>query len=171
MALVEGARVDIATEQGVPLVHQMLVLDAFLRRRLDQDRYESITRAFVADLLEALRMEPLGDLGIFPAVDLREPGWSFIQPITTSHVSAHYFTSPGGRPHIRFDAYSCASIDRGKLIGVCHDHFRLSAWRASFIDREVEPLAPRRVVELAGVGARIVSETTLSSPAADRPAC
>lgn len=46
-------------------------------------------RRFIDEVLSALGMTPLGELGIYPAVDQSAPGWSFIQPITTSHVSAH----------------------------------------------------------------------------------
>lgn len=48
-----------------------------------------IMRRFIDEVLSALGMTPLGELGIYPAVDQSAPGWSFIQPITTSHVSAH----------------------------------------------------------------------------------
>jgi len=149
--------------ESFQLVHEIVVLDAFLEKPLDQRHYKSITRDFVSDLLEALRMEALGALGIFPAVDLREPGWSFIQPITTSHVSAHYFANPESRPHIRIDAYSCASIDWTTLIQVCHKHFGLDDWFACFIDRQLEQPFQRSVVELAGAGACVTSETLLST--------
>lgn len=146
------------------LVHEILVLDAFLARPLEQCRYASITQRFVSNLLSVLGMETLGELGIFPAVDMREPGWSFVQPITTSHVSGHYFASPGSRPHIRIDAYSCASIDYNTLIRVCHEHFELEEWHASFIDRELEHPQRRNVVELAGVGACVNSTIVLTRP-------
>lgn len=143
------------------LVHEILVLDAFLVKPLDQGRCESITKDFVADLLDALGMEALAELGIYSAVDLREPGWSFIQPITTSHVSAHYFENPGDRPHIRIDAYSCAAIDQYVLVKVCHQHFDLADWCACFINRQLEQPHRRRVVELSGVGACVNSESLL----------
>lgn len=162
MAVVEPVKSNISNAGALKLVHEILVLDAFLVKPLDQARYESITRGFVGDLLEALGMDALGALGIYPAVDQREPGWSFLQPITTSHVSAHYFENPGSRPHIRIDAYSCASIDWSTLIGVCHEHFELDDWRACFIDRQLDHPNLRSVIELAGTGATITSQTLLS---------
>lgn len=144
------------------LVHQILVLDAFLKERLDDLRYQTITRRFIDELLNVLDMQALGDLGIYPAVDQRAPGWSFIQPITTSHVSAHYFEKPGRMPHIRLDAYSCDSIDWSQLISVCHRHFGLGDWHATFIDRQIDPGADRRVVDLTGAGERITSRRVLS---------
>ncbi len=151
------------------LVHEILVLDAFLISPLDQEQYESITQNFVADLLESLRMERLGELCIYPAVDLSEPGWSFIQPITTSHVSAHYFENPGRRPHIRIDAYSCTSIDWRALIGVCHRHFELDDWCGWFIDRQLEIPGRRRVVELMGTGVTVNSQIPLAAGPGFKP--
>ena len=143
------------------LEHQMLVLDAGLIAALDVQHYRSITRRFIEDLLGSLGMAPLGELGIYPAVDKRAPGWSFIQPITTSHVSAHYFEKPGATPHIRLDAYSCESIDWRDLIAVCDRHFALGAWRATFIDREIDSQLPRTILDMSGVGPDAESLTAL----------
>lgn len=165
MVVVEHIATNAREPAELHLVHEILVLDAFLTAPLDQSRYESITRGFITDLLNALQMEPLGELGIYPAVDQREPGWSFLQPITTSHVSAHYFENPGHRPHIRIDAYSCASIDWASLIQVCHEHFNLDDWCACFIDRQLERPYQRSVIELSGVGASVISEVPLSTQA------
>lgn len=109
----------------IRLSHQIFVLDAYLDTRLDERHYQRITTRFVDELLAVLGIQALGELGIYPAVDTRAPGWSFIQPITTSHVSAHYFEKPGPKPHIRLDACSCESIDWTALIDVCHRHFCL----------------------------------------------
>ncbi len=164
----QTSRTTAVVETGdgqCPLVHEMLVLDAWLVRRLDERRYRRISRDLVTDLLVALRMEALGDLGIYPAVDDREPGWSFIQPITTSHFSAHYFANPGGRPHVRIDAYSCASVDCAALIAVCHEHLELDDWHACFIERHLDRPQERRVLELGGSGATILSVRRLPAAA------
>jgi len=78
-------------EPAFALEHQIFVLDAYLEHPLDCDLQEPITRDFIAEFLQVLGLEHLGPFGIYPAVDDRAPGWSFIQPITTSHISAHYF--------------------------------------------------------------------------------
>ena len=161
MAAVENKLEKSAESSADRLVHEIFVLDAFLAKPLRQERYEAITSGFVSDLLGTLRMDPLGDLCIYPAVDLREPGWSFIQPITTSHVSAHYFENPGQRPHIRIDAYSCASIDWRALIRTCHRHFYLADWCGCFINRQLEHPARRSIVELTGSGVQVNSEVLL----------
>ena len=147
-----------ASDKTFELQHQILVLDAFLAAPLDKRRRDSITRNFVDELLAVLDMEPLGALGIYPAVDQRAPGWSFIQPITTSHVSAHYFEKPGRKPHVRLDAYSCEPFDWRPLINVCHRHFKLDEWYAMFIRRDIDRLDRRRTVSLAGRGADVLSE-------------
>ena len=150
------------------LVHQILVLDAFLEESLDQRQHKTITKRFIDELLGVLDMQALGELGIYPAVDQRAPGWSFIQPITTSHVSAHYFEKPGRKPHIRLDAYSCDSIDWNRLIDVCHEHFALSNWHATFIDRQIDASDRRRVIDLIGIGPRVISESVLSANTVDK---
>jgi hypothetical protein len=158
---------DESKDVPLQLVHEILVLDAFLTAPLDDRRFQTITRDFVRDMLRELGMEPLGELGIYPAVDLREPGWSFIQPITTSHVSAHYFENPGSRPHIRLDAYSCATINWTTLLAVCDKHLRLADWFGCFIERQLDKPHRRRVVELAGKGRTVVSKNSLGSQPLD----
>lgn len=65
-------------------------------------------------------------------------------------------------PRIRLDAYSCATFDRMTLIRVCDRHFALGDWRATFIDRQIEPRHERTVVDLAGTGSRVISERAMS---------
>lgn len=155
-------------QDSFQLAHQILVLDAFLKDRLDDRRYEAITKAFMDELLTVLDMDALGALAIYPAVDSRAPGWSFIQPITTSHVSAHYFEKPGRMPHLRLDAYSCHFIDSNRLIRVCHEHFALSDWHATFIYRRIDSGSDRVVIDLTGSGAKVSTQCMLS-PDMSRP--
>ena len=151
--------------EQLQLVHEILILDAFLKKPLDYLRHDSITRAFIAELLDVLGMEELGALGIYPAVDQQAPGWSFIQPITTSHVSAHYFEKPGRLPHIRLDAYSCESVDYAQLVRLCDKHFVLDEWHASFIIRELDNPSARRIIDLSGFGGRVLSEREMTAKA------
>jgi hypothetical protein len=139
------------------LKHEHFLLDAYLRAPLAQRRMRPITQRLVADLLAALRMEPLGELAIFPAADQRAPGWSFLQPITTSHMSGHYFLRPGRHPHIRMDVYSCESVDWREIIRVADRHLGFSAWRGTFIDRQIDIGIPRSALELMGRGAAVES--------------
>jgi hypothetical protein len=147
------------------LMHQIFVLDAHLQEPLDTDAHLPITQNFIAEFLSVLGLEPLGPLGIYPAVDDRAPGWSFIQPITTSHISAHYFEKPGNSPHIRIDAYSCDEVNWRDLVQVCHRHFNLADWRGTFIDREIDWYKSRLVQDIKGVGNSVSKEHLLDNPA------
>lgn len=151
--------------EPLQLVHEIFILDAFLEKPLDFARHAAITGSFVAELLDVLGMEALGELGIYPAVDPRAPGWSFIQPITTSHVGAHYFEKPGRLPHIRLDAYSCESVDYAQLVRLCHYHFVLDEWLATFVVRELDNPYARKVIDLAGIGDRVLSEKEMTANA------
>lgn len=142
-------------ETSFSLTHQIFVLDAHLEKVLNCAHREVITQNFITDFLDVLGLEPLGPLGIYAAVDERAPGWSFIQPITTSHISAHYFEKPGDAPHIRIDAYSCDQVDWEKLICVCHHHFKLADWRGNFIDREISVTSVRSVADIGGFGDKV----------------
>ena len=145
------------------LLHEILVLDAHLKHPLEATNPKPLVRELVDTLLTTLRMEELGELQIYPATDLRAPGWSFIQPITTSHISGHYFEKPGRQPNIHMDIYSCCSVNWMKSIDIINEYLHLADWRATFIDRQIELNAPRNMLEIAGEGGRIFSEATLQA--------
>lgn len=159
----------VTHDKKFAIVHQIFVLDAYLENPLDCSLQEGITRRFISDALNVLGLEPLAPLGIYPAVDQRAPGWSFIQAITTSHISAHYFEKPGKAPHIRIDAYSCDRLDWQALMRVCEQHFGLAHWRGTFIERDIDQHHARPVIELAGYGGNIVSQQRLQSLRPDLP--
>jgi len=87
--------------QGQTLVHQMMMLDADLTKPVANAAGPRLVRRLVDRLLAELGMTELGNLQFFEAVDLSAPGWSFIQPITTSHISGHYFAMPDEPPRGR----------------------------------------------------------------------
>lgn len=142
------------------LEHEIFILDAYLEEALDQSQMEQWTRKLIDALLTALRMEELGPLQIYPALDLRAPGWSFIQPITTSHISGHYFEKPGKHPHLRLDLYSCASINWRKVVEVVNEHLNMGIWRATFIDRQIDE-KERSAMHISGKGSQILDELDL----------
>lgn len=154
---------DNPAASGFALKHEIFVLDAHLEEALDETQHESITLHLINKLLETLGMEPLGDLQIYPAVDMRAPGWSFIQPITTSHISGHYFEKPGRAPHIRMDIYSCCSVDWKKIITVVHSQIKFSDWRATFLVRNIEQDGNRHTLDIKGFGDLVLSQTTIGS--------
>jgi hypothetical protein len=121
------------------LRHEIFIIDAHLEKPLPQDGKEKFIEALTTDVLKTLGMLPLGPLAIFDATDDRAPGWSFIQPITTSHMSGHYFLAPGEHPHIHMDIYSCESVDWRKLVECLSRHLPFLNWSADFIVRDVNP--------------------------------
>lgn len=149
------------TSDHFGLLHEIFVLDAHLTKALDESKAVEITRKLIDALLTALRMEELGELQIYPAVDDRAPGWSFIQPITTSHISGHYFEKPGRNPHIRMDFYSCCTVNWMKVIEILNEHLGIADWRATFVDRQIEQGNHRRVLDIAGEHDRITYEAIM----------
>ncbi|MBU0459068.1 S-adenosylmethionine decarboxylase [Patescibacteria group bacterium] len=137
------------------LQHEILLVDAYLKDVLKNR--ESLMENFLNELLTALRMEELGPLQIFDAADLRAPGWSFLQPITTSHISGHYFIKPEKHPSIHMDIYSCASVNWRKAIEIIDKYFQLGEWRGSFIDRRIDD-GKRIIWDLNGEGAEVLEE-------------
>jgi hypothetical protein len=117
------------------LEHHVLVLDATMVRPFEPDKGPGIAMMFLKSLLARLGMEELGPLGMYPATDLRFPGFSFVQPITTSHIAGHYFEEDSGAPHIHMDIYSCKKFDWQDAIGVIHQFIGLADWDATYIIR------------------------------------
>lgn len=153
----------MVTHEDFNLRHEIFVLDSHLEAPLDESNKDSITNNLINCLLEKLGMDPLAPLAIYPATDLRAPGWSFIQPITTSHISGHYFEKPGRAPNIRIDIYSCEAVDWQLVVSACHEHLSLSDWRATFLEREIEQGKMRRIVDICGEREHILSESVTAS--------
>ncbi|MDB4978139.1 MAG: hypothetical protein JWM56_325 [Candidatus Peribacteria bacterium] len=149
-------------DEQFAIKHELFVLDTNLIHSLDQTNMDSITRNLINDLMAALGLEPLGPLELYPAVDMRAPGWSFLQPITTSHISGHYFEKPGRHPHLHMDIYSCDSVEWHNIVGIVDRHLGLSNWRASFIVRDWEDDGARSCLDLAGKGARVTQEILMT---------
>ncbi len=153
-----------ANSSAEPFVlrHEIFILDANLQAPLPNEQREAIARPLTEDLLRTLGMFPLGPLSIFEATDQRAPGWSFIQPLTTSHLSGHYFEKPGDHPHIHMDVYSCDSVDWKKVIDCVDRHLHLGEWRGTFVCREMKEGA-REVWDICGNFSR-VTQTSFLAP-------
>ena len=134
------------------LQHEILVFDGYLQKPLENANRESHAKQFVQAILRVLGMEPLGEFQFHDAVDDRAPGWSFIQAITTSHISCHYFEKPGRKPHIRLDLYSCRSVDWQKVIEVTHEYLCLEDWKGTFIERYLDGEGQRKIFNMHGKG-------------------
>ncbi len=146
------------------LEHEIFVLDAFLRNPLDPASRRNGAATFIRELLQTLAMSPLGAMQFHDAEDERAPGWSFLQAITTSHVSCHYFEKPGRLPHIRIDIYSCKSVDWRNVVAMSNRHFALDDWHATFIHRTIDEPG-RRVLDIIGHGADVHSIADLANDA------
>ena len=87
---------------------------------------------FVEALLKEIDMKPLGGLQWADAEDLDFPGQSFVQMITTSHCSLHFFSETN---EIYFDLYSCKQFDHKKVIEMLDRKFGLGSWHGTLHTR------------------------------------
>jgi hypothetical protein len=141
--------------------HLYFAIDAHLETELNEMRKDDLTNHLIDALLEALDMKILGPLQIYDATDLTAPGWSFIQPITTSHISGHYFCIPNERPHIHIDIYTVKPFLCQAAVNIMHDHLSLSDWIGTFVLRDMS-LHTRQHIEIVGEGNKIHKEIKLS---------
>ena len=95
------------------------------------------TQRFVDKLLKAIHMKPLGPLNWADAEDLDFPGQSFVQMITTSHCSLHFFAHTDGTNEIYFDLYSCKPFDHAKVVSLLDEKFGLREWYGVFYTRVI----------------------------------
>lgn len=92
-------------------------------------------KRFVARLMKAIDMKPLGELNWADAEDLDFPGQSFVQMITTSHCSLHFFDNGNGDNEIYFDLYSCRSFETDTVIELLNEKFGLREWHGILYTR------------------------------------
>lgn len=88
---------------------------------------------FVNHLLKEIGMKPLGHLNHADAEDLDFPGQSFVQMITTSHCSLHYFSDTS---EIYFDLYSCKPFDQDRVLSLLDGQFGLQEWHGMLYYRD-----------------------------------
>jgi hypothetical protein len=153
-------------EPGTILSHRIFVLDGPIPL-LDESHSQELTIAYTDDLLRGLKMERLGPLEFYPAIDLRAPGWSWIQPISTSHTSGHYWSAPG-HPNIHIDVYSCMPFSWEEVVRVVHEHFRLLDWTGTLVMRE-QDLRERAAMHIIGKGKDILRRVELNEASFSLP--
>jgi len=113
------------------LVHLHLAVNAKIGpdfRELTREKAQE----FVNELMRITDMKPLGPLNWSDAVDLDFPGQSFVQMITTSHCSLHYFSDTR---EIYFDLYSCKNFEPQKVIELLDRFFDLQEWHGMLYNR------------------------------------
>lgn len=87
---------------------------------------------FVDKLMEKINMKPLGQLQWAEAEDLEFPGQSFVQMITTSHCSLHFFSETN---EVYFDLYSCRIFDEEKVLKLLGEVFDIRQWHGVLYTR------------------------------------
>lgn len=125
------------------LEHQHLAINGFIKEREPLKKEE--TDEFVSILLKEIGMKPLGPLNWATAEDLDFPGQSFVQMITTSHCSLHYFSDTD---EIYFDLYSCRKFDDKKVLSILDEKFKLKKWHGIAYSRKAGE--PASVMEFEG---------------------
>ncbi len=115
---------------GNTLSHLHLTINARIKPL--KEIPEELAGSFMRDLLCAADMKALGPLVFSGAEDLDFPGQSFVQMITTSHCSLHFFSD---KNEIYFDLYSCRRFDPEKIIGVINSYFGLESYHGMVYKR------------------------------------
>ena len=134
------------------LNHKILIIDAELESPLNFKLRRKITKTFIDEILNTLKMKPLGSLQIYDALDNNFPGWSFVQPITTSHISGHYFENVK-KSHIHLDFYSCKTFKWQDALSCSQKNFGFGKWRATLVDRSMS--LSRNTKQYKGLGGLI----------------
>lgn len=119
------------------LTHKHITVNAKIDPSFEALPREDAKR-FVDELLVAIDMKPLGDMNWADAEDLEFPGQSFVQMITTSHCSLHYFDHKEGEKEIYFDLYSCKDFDTEKVIELLDRKFGLQNWHGILYTRATD---------------------------------
>lgn len=117
--------------------HEHLIIDAELIQKIDYSQKERIISQLIERLLHELDMKELAPLEIYNATDTDLPGWSFIQAITTSHISGHYFEESDKLSHIHLDIYSCKNYEWRSVLPILNDALKLSQWSANLLIRSI----------------------------------
>ncbi len=119
------------------LTHMHMTVNAHIDRKFLELPKEK-AQAFVDELMKVTGMKPLGPLNWSSAVDLDFPGQSFVQMITTSHSSLHFFRDDegeGANNELYFDLYSCKDFDPEELVGLIDKHFGIVEWHGVLYNR------------------------------------
>lgn len=132
---------------------------------LDESNPRGFCKDYFEEVMEATRMKPLAEMSVCPTMDPRAPGFSGVQPLTTSHTSFHYFWEPETKdtnPNVHLDLYSCSPFSYEDVLCVAHKHFHLAEWTGTFIDRDVDP-RKRLTLQLRGRGDTILDQLVLTT--------
>lgn len=113
------------------LIHLHMTVNAKVSPDFSELNREK-AQEFVNKLMRITDMKPLGPMNWSDAVDLDFPGQSFVQMITTSHCSLHFFSDTN---EIYFDLYSCKEYDHKAIIGLLDEVFGLNEFHGILYNR------------------------------------
>ncbi len=119
------------------LTHMHLTVNARVDRKFLELPREKAQK-FVDELMVVTNMRPLGQLNWSDAVDLDFPGQSFVQMITTSHCSLHFFRDEEGAGEsneVYFDLYSCKDFNYESVVNLIDKHFGVVDWHGILYNR------------------------------------
>ncbi len=119
------------------LTHMHMTVNARIDRNFLELPKEKAQK-FVDELMKVTNMKPLGPLNWSGAADLDFPGQSFVQMITTSHSSLHFFRDEAGNGaenEIYFDLYSCREFDPEDVVSLLDRHFGVVDWHGILYNR------------------------------------
>ncbi|MBN2478328.1 S-adenosylmethionine decarboxylase [Candidatus Micrarchaeota archaeon] len=115
------------------LEHLHLTVNAVVGSNLKELKKEE-AKAFLNELLVISDMKPLGDMQWAEAEDLDFPGQSFVQMITTSHCSLHFFSETN---EIYFDLYSCKAFEYERVVNLLEKTFQIKSWTGIMYSRAI----------------------------------
>ena len=83
---------------------------------------ESAIRAFCRELVERIGMSPFGEpmIAHFAKHDPRASGYTLVQLIETSSITAHFAEVSGD---VYLDVFSCKEFSVAEVLAVCRTHF------------------------------------------------
>ena len=115
------------------------MVDSFYDKPLDQQRAEEITRSIMRWRFDMAGIEALGNINIYEAVDLSEPGWTWIHDgVDNDHhemmySSDHHFSKPG-EVNTRSDIFGYQQYTLAQVIhmmGLPPDSWKITAIKST----------------------------------------
>ncbi len=105
--------------------------------------------AFSRRLVEAIDMKAFGEPIVehFGHDDPKTSGYSLVQLIETSNITAHFCDFTG---EAYFDIFSCKDFDAEIALGVIREHFAPSDYHSQFMTRQAPRVAAMAQTKLAG---------------------
>jgi len=93
----------------------------------------NIIKSFVDELLTAIDMIPHGEIQLEYLLEGSDnEGYSLLQMITTSNITAHFVTK---QKSAYIDIFSCKHFDKDIVVSVIENYFKPSSIQETFLKR------------------------------------